>query len=111
MTRSKFFRQDGRLVGFALQGHTDLADAGTDILCAAVSSAVYLAANTITDVYGCEADITVDDGQMSVRLSPAQATVCQPILEGLRLHLQALRDQYPAHIEVTILEGTSHAEH
>lgn len=111
MTRSEFTLIDGVPTGFCIAGHTGFGHVGEDIVCAAVSSAAYMAANTITEVCGCSAAVTVEDGRLCVQVSPEEAAACRCILEGLRLHMQALREQYPAHIEVTITEGTSHAEH
>ena len=67
MTGAVFYRRDGRLTGFKVSGHTD--DSGSveaRIVCSAVSSAVYLTANTLTDVVGAEAEIQVSDGDFSL---------------------------------------------
>ena len=68
MTRSKFFLKDGLLQGFTLDGHSGAGEAGTDIICAAVSSAAYLIANTLTEVMGCQASAADADGHMACLL-------------------------------------------
>ena len=45
-----FFAAQGALTGFSAHGHADTAPYGEDIVCAAVSSACLLTANTITEV-------------------------------------------------------------
>ncbi len=45
-----FVLPDGHIEGVGVTGHSSYAEAGSDIVCAAVSSAVFMAANTITDV-------------------------------------------------------------
>ena len=52
MTRIDFFNADGRITGFCCSGHSGYAEAGADIICAAVSTAVTFAADTITEVLG-----------------------------------------------------------
>ena len=48
--------------GFSLCGHAGAGVAGEDIVCAAVSSAAYMAANTVTDVVGAKATVDAGDG-------------------------------------------------
>ena len=52
MTRVEFFDHEGRITGFCCSGHSGYAEAGSDIVCAAVSTAVKLAECTINDVLG-----------------------------------------------------------
>lgn len=94
----------GSLVGFIMEGHADYADIGEDIVCAAVSSAVYMTVNTITDIMKAEADVTVDDGRMFVRIAADDAVRCRDIFMGLKLHLIGLEEQYPDHIQVHYME-------
>ena len=91
-------------MGFEISGHSGAGVRGEDVVCAAVSSAAYLAANTITDVCHAAADAAVADGHMIVKVAKADAGRCQDILKGLRLHMEQLEQQYPHHIQVTNLE-------
>ena len=96
-----FFRTErGRLTGFSRSGHADAAPAGEDIVCAAVSSAAYMTANTVTEVLRLPAEISVGEGSMEVALT-GETAAAQAILSGFRLHILALQDQYPACIRVT----------
>ena len=47
MTRCEFFTQDERITGFSVSGHSGYSEAGSDIVCAAVSAAVAMAEATI----------------------------------------------------------------
>lgn len=60
-----------------------------------------MAANTITEIIGCEADADVSDGFMSFRIK-SKLSDAQQILEGLKLHLNALAADYPDNIKVTL---------
>lgn len=100
MTGAVFFRRDGRLTGFKVSGHTD--DSGSveaRIVCSAVSSAVYLTANTLTDVVGADAEIQVSDGAFSLKVKGDDPRE-QDLLRGLQLHLSQLAEQYHNYIVI-----------
>ncbi|MCI1955487.1 MAG: ribosomal-processing cysteine protease Prp [Oscillospiraceae bacterium] len=104
MIRAEFFRKAGRPSGFRISGHSGASEAGTDIVCAAVSSAAYLTANTITDVLGVPADVRTEDGGMLLKIRAEDAASCDVLLRGFRLHMTALKEQYPQNITVTDTE-------
>ncbi|XOQ48917.1 MAG: Ribosomal-processing cysteine protease Prp [Eubacteriales bacterium] len=103
MISAEFFtRPDGELMGFSITGHN--GEAGRDIICASVSSAAYMTANTITEIMKAEAQVAVEDGYMLVRISPQEVKNCRSILAGFKLHLQELEEQYPQNIRVSYTE-------
>ena len=89
--------------GFSVKGHCTAN--GDDelgrLVCASVSSAAYMAVNTITDVVGDNADISLDEknGNMVVDLKSV-SNGSKIILEGFKLHMQGLVEQYPNCIKV-----------
>ncbi len=91
-----------RLCGFRMEGHAG-GKAGSDIVCAAISSAVYMTANTVTEVCGCKADITVEDGFFFLLLAAGDEARAADVLEGLRLHLSQLQQQYPKRLHVDLV--------
>ena len=99
MIRVRFKTAGGLICGFTLSGHAGAGVRGEDIVCAAVSSAAYMAANTVIEIIGATADITVDDGYMQVMLTDKIAD-CQDILSGFQLHLQAMQEQYPKRVHL-----------
>ena len=54
-----------RIVSFTVEGHTGLAEAGEDILCAAVPSAVRLTECAVNDVLGMEDLVKVNQQDAS----------------------------------------------
>ena len=98
--RATFFRAGDRISGFDLDGHCG-GVAGRDIVCAAVSSAAYMTANTLTDVCGLSADVTEADGKLVLRLAETDTARAADVMNGFYLHLCGLRDQYPTQIEIT----------
>ena len=85
--------------GFTVQGHSGSAEAGEDIVCAAVSSAVYMVVNTLIDVLMLTPETEVRDGFLSVRLLKQETEAALPILKGLALHLRGLQEEYPDYIQ------------
>ena len=102
MTSVKFLSKNESLYGFEIMGHSsiDCNDDEGKIVCAAVSSAGYMTANTITEIIGDGCDITVDDALMRIKvIAPSDKTIA--VLEGLKLHLTELSKQYSKRIKIT----------
>lgn len=104
MTRVEFFNQNGRITGFCCEGHSGYAEAGADIVCAAVTTAIRLAECTINDVCGSKAKTKVNEETARITLHlPAKCDeeeTVQAVLTGLMLTLCELRDEYSDYIEV-----------
>ena len=84
-----------------MTGHctADENDEEGRLVCASVSSAAYMTANTITEIIGDNADIEVNDGEMILNVkNPSDKTIA--ILEGFKLHIQQLEEQYKDCIKV-----------
>ena len=96
----------GDLVGFRITGHSGFAESGSDIVCASISSAAYMTANTITEIIRVSAEIDVDenDGAMLLRVFQKDATACRDILQGFKLHMLALEEQYSDYMIVNNTE-------
>ena len=89
--------------GFLISGHSGFAEEGEDIVCASVSSASYMVANTITEILKVNADINVSDAKMKLIVNKEQRHITKDILLGLKLHLEGLEEQYPEFLE-TLME-------
>lgn len=101
MIHVKMIKIGESYVGFDVRGHADDSKtAGEDIVCASVSSACYLVANTITDCIGLEANIKLEDGYMQLVIPTGSATHAQDILKGFALHLEQIAEQYPANVKI-----------
>ena len=100
MITVRFFNDGELLAGFSVSGHAGLAETGKDILCAAVSSAAYMAANTLIEVCKVECETEVSDGFMEIRPKDTDSESVQTVLKGLSLHLRELSAQYPKQMKV-----------
>ena len=101
MTSVKFLLNGESITGYEITGHSssDCNDDEGKIVCAAISSAAYMAANTITEIIGDECDADVQDAKMKICVnSPSQATLT--VLKGLKLHLTELSKQYSKRIRI-----------
>ncbi len=101
MTHISFYRDGEVLCGFSVHGHSteNCDDTEGKIVCSAVSSAVYMTANTITDVVGIPCDLDVSDGEFTLRLQKNDAAAVM-VLNGFRLHCEGLSEQYPNRIKI-----------
>ena len=107
MLSAKFFvLESGTILGFEILGHSGYDESGKDIVCAAVSSAAYMAVNTVTDVMGIPAEVSVNEstGYMKMLVSPKDALLCKDILNGLKKHLLLLEEIYLKNINVSYTE-------
>ena len=104
MTRCEFFTEGERITGFSVSGHSGYSEAGSDIVCAAISAVVTMAEATINEVCGAKAKVRVKDEQARVTLMlPAvcdEEDTVQAVLAGMMLTLCNMRDDYPDYIEV-----------
>lgn len=108
MIKAQFFIRNGEIAGFKVSGHAEFDDPGHDIACASVSSAVQMAANTITEA--AKVDAVVKTGRDTITLKlpelldESRKSVCNTVLEGMRLHIGLLSDDYSGFISIENLE-------
>ena len=108
MTTVTFHSADSRLDGFVVEGHSGYAEAGADIVCAAISAAVGLTECTINEVMGLGAAVKAKEksARISLKLPPAlnedSENLCQTVLTGLLVYLQAMGEEYPDNLTVLL---------
>lgn len=106
MITATFHLTGSRIDSFQVEGHSGLAQAGEDVLCAAVTSAVRLVECAVNDVLGLEAGVKVrpDKALISLKLpgglGQANESTCQTLLTGLMVYLTQLREEHPENIIV-----------
>ena len=102
MIAADFFKNESdMLTGFRVSGHAGLADLGFDVCCASVSSAVMMAANTITEAFKLEADVEVGENEIKLSMKDPDENA-DKVLMGLLIHLYNLKDEFPGHIKLKV---------
>ena len=94
MTEVRFYSFKGKLTGFEISGHSGFGDEGSDIVCAAISSAAYMVINTVTDIIGVNAEVEVDEAYISFSVDEKDAARISDIIKGFEMHVKALADDY-----------------
>ena len=104
MTKCEFFTENDRITGFSISGHSGYAEAGSDIVCAAISAVVTMAEATINDVCGAKAKVRVkeEDARITLMLPAScdEEDTVQAVLSGMLVTLLSFKEDYPDYIEV-----------
>ncbi len=69
MTEITFFKRNGVYYGFKESGHSGYADAGQDIVCAAISAMTMLIVNTIEVSYATDVEYVIDEDSTDVTVT------------------------------------------
>ena len=110
MTTVSFRTEGERITGFTVAGHSGCAEAGEDLLCAAVTSAVRLTECAVNDVLGLEAAVKVKEKDASISLKlpgglgQTNESTCQTLLTALMVYCVQLHEEYPENIIVLDME-------
>lgn len=103
MVQSKFYKTNGIFSGFKISGHTGYAARGKDIVCAAVSSAVQLTVNMLSE-FKCNAKVSVNGGIVECRIKSADNETASKIIKQLMHHFELIIEEFPKTIKITISE-------
>ena len=110
MTRCILFRDaEGRYTGFEVKGHSGYAEAGSDIVCAAVSILTTTCVNAMESVAGVVPQLSGGkDGELGAMLPsglPADKLHdWQVLLRALGQGLTDLSEGYPRYVRLSIQE-------
>ena len=105
MTRCEFFTEDERITGFTVSGHSGYAEAGSDIVCAAVSALTQGAVIGLKEVIGLEIALDISDGYMYCmlpkKISAAQQHDAELILNTMAASIASLAETNGDYIKLT----------
>lgn len=97
MITVKLFRKDGKVTGVMASGHSGIAESGSDVLCAAVSTLVQTAYLAISDICG-KVGYTKEDGHF--RFDVPVVHDAQVIIRAMQVGLQDLSSGYPQNLKL-----------
>ena len=98
MIRVTLHRKGDLITGFECTGHAGFAEAGSDIVCAAVSVLTTTCANALETVAGLKPLVKAAPGKMILKLPEASGHDAQVILKTMRQGLRDLKDAYPDYL-------------
>ena len=105
MTVITVLKKHGRLVGFEAKGHSGYAEAGEDIVCAAVSAVMQTAVIGITDLVKCPAAFEMQDGELYLMLEKtvkgSKLQQAELILGTMLLGLRSVEQDYSDYLKLT----------
>ena len=90
MTKIEFFKKNGVYYGFRETGHSEFADAGQDIVCAAISAMTMLIVNTIEVSYASNVEYTIDEDSTDITVTVPDALGTEPENEMKRFAISGL---------------------
>lgn len=108
MTKVKFSRKNGKFVAVECEGHSDYADAGMDIVCAALSSVIQTAVLGLMQVAGIGVGYEVDEERgylkatLPDKITDKQAHDADVILKTAYLGASDLYEQFSDYINVEV---------
>ncbi len=110
MTTILFTRAHGRYVALQAEGHSGYAEAGSDIVCAAVTTAFGLVECAVNDVAKAGATVTCSEKDTKLCLTlPSDMTekqreICDSIMSAAYLWLSENLKQYHAYVRISVSE-------
>lgn len=108
MTKINIYRNGKDIIKYKVSGHTEFANEGEDIVCAAISALSMNALNGLTDVVGILVGYEVRDGYLEcilpAEISEEERKSANVLLEALVLSFKNLEEQYREYITIIELE-------
>ena len=103
-------RSDGALIGYRANGHSGYAEAGADIVCAAISALTQTTLNGLKNVLKAPVMFDQDDDGafieaiLTPEASDDQIRQAQLLLVTLQEGLQAIQREYPRNLRIIFKE-------
>ena len=103
-------RSDGALIGYTANGHSGYAEAGADIVCAAISALTQTTLNGLKHVLKAPVMFDQDDdgafieASLTPEASEAEIQQAQLLLVTLEQGLQAIQREYPRNLRMIFKE-------
>lgn len=95
MITATFLYNEGRqITGFTVVGHAGYAQAGSDIVCAAVSALTINTINAIEKLTDSRVEAAEDEGRLWCRCPDPSGNGIQLLMSACLLGLSSIREQY-----------------
>ncbi len=99
MTKYKITKSEGSYK-IEIKGHSEYADYGSDIVCASISTAVCLTANTIDKLgFSCNLINNIHKEALYIIETDMKENVVIKVMDSLVDYLDTISSQYPKYIK------------
>ena len=89
---------------FSINGHANYDEAGSDIVCAAVSALVISTINGLTEIVGTPVDCLIEEDmtlcEIPLECSPSQQQYNQILLQTMSLGLSEIAKEYADYLSI-----------
>ncbi len=102
MIKAVFYEAACEFRGFEISGHEE-HEGEFGMICAAVSSCTMLVCNAITENFGANAEVTVEENRILLRLKNGYGEAAMKLLAAFYSHIEAISEDY-GNIKLTIIE-------
>ena len=92
---------DGKITQFTVDGHSGYAESGSDIVCASVSSAVWLTINGIEKQNLARLSYEERDGFVNCKITDKVGSGADVLLDSLVMFITELAGQYKDYLKFT----------
>ena len=92
---------EGKITQFTVDGHSGFAESGEDIVCASVSSAVWLTINGIEKQNLAKLTYEQSDGFVNCIISEKSGSGADVLLDSLVMFITELESQYKKYLKFT----------
>ena len=100
MTKAEFYLKGSLIKGFSVKGHSGYAEEGEDIVCASVSSTVWMTVNGLENVVGAKVTYDVADADVTLKVLDESINEAQDLLRSFREFLCNLSIEYEDYLTV-----------
>ena len=115
MTHVVFYKSGNTFWGFDVDGHSDFADAGEDIVCSAISSMTMLVVNAVEETYKSIINYEVDEENAVVRVEALGALpehepdekkryAISGLFKAYYRQLKLLEEEFPENLRVLVIK-------
>ncbi|MDO5479373.1 MAG: ribosomal-processing cysteine protease Prp [Clostridia bacterium] len=100
MTKAEFYLVGEKISGFKVFGHSGYAEEGEDIVCASVSSTVWMTVNGLENVVGAKVTYNVADANVTLKVEDESMDEAQDLLRSFKEFLCNLSIEYEDYLTV-----------
>ncbi len=103
MIKITICERNGMIWAFQVKGHSGYAEAGSDIVCSAVSTATQMAVVGLKEVLNLETEVDIKDGYLHLELSNEdEFAKAQDILLAMKKTLENIAENYAKFVKLEV---------